>query len=184
MSGTFSPRTGLPARSSGPSHGCPDPKGPSQLDHGKGVALAVLEKGGVNARLLGGIHVLYGHPVEPENVSGERAVGSGRKPILLDGDDGPLYLSSRFSVQTVSPFSQRREEPSLAAFFWSPARNRIKADGKRPNRMLKNPFSPRLLKKVQMQGGARCEVRGVLSRYAAASRECANAADGSFSAAC
>jgi quinone-modifying oxidoreductase subunit QmoC len=30
--------------------------------------------------------------------------------------------------------------------------------------MLKNSFAPRLLKKVQMQGGARCEVRGVLTR--------------------
>jgi hypothetical protein len=50
--------------------------------------------------------------------------------------------------------------------------------------MLKNPFSFRLLKKAQMQGGARCEVRGVLRPYAAAPRERANAADGSFSAAC
>jgi hypothetical protein len=32
------------------------------------------------------------------------------------------------------------------------------------NRMLKNSFTPRLLKKVQMQGGARCEARGVLTR--------------------
>jgi len=50
--------------------------------------------------------------------------------------------------------------------------------------MLKNSLSPRLLKKVQMQGGARCEVRGVLSTYVAAARERANAADGPFSAAC
>jgi hypothetical protein len=50
--------------------------------------------------------------------------------------------------------------------------------------MLRNLFSPRLLKKVQMPGGARCEVRGVLSSYAAAPRERANAADGPFSAAC
>jgi hypothetical protein len=50
--------------------------------------------------------------------------------------------------------------------------------------MLKNPFSARLLKKVQMQGGARCEVRGVLGPYVAAPRERANAADGPFSAAC
>ena len=35
-----------------------------------------------------------------------------------------------------------------------------------------------------MQGGARCEVRGVLGPYAAAPRERANAADGPFSAAC
>jgi hypothetical protein len=41
----------------------------------------------------------------------------------------------------------------------------------------------RLLKKVQMQGGKRRAVRGVLYPYAAASRERANAADGSFSAA-
>ena len=40
--------------------------------------------------------------------------------------------------------------------------------------MLKNPFSPRLLKKVQMQGGVRCEVRAVLSPYVAAPRERAN----------
>jgi hypothetical protein len=50
--------------------------------------------------------------------------------------------------------------------------------------MLKKPFSPRLLKKVQMQGGAGCEVRGVLGSYAAAPRERVNAADGPFSAAC
>ena len=55
--------------------------------------------------------------------------------------------------------------------------------------MLKNPFSPRLLKKVQMQGGAPIRwvpgaVRDVLSPYVAAPRERANAADGSFSAAC
>jgi hypothetical protein len=55
--------------------------------------------------------------------------------------------------------------------------------------MLKNPFSPRLLKKVQMQGGAPIfrwvpgEVRGVLGPYAAAPRKRANAADGPFSAA-
>jgi len=40
--------------------------------------------------------------------------------------------------------------------------------------MLKNSFSARLLKKVQMQGGARCEVRGVLSPYVATPRERAN----------
>ena len=50
--------------------------------------------------------------------------------------------------------------------------------------MLKNSLSSRLLKKVQMQGGTRCEVRGVLSPYAAAPRERANAADGPFSATC
>jgi hypothetical protein len=50
--------------------------------------------------------------------------------------------------------------------------------------MLKNPFSPGLLKKAQMQGGVRCEVRGVLGPYAAAPRERVNAADGPFSAAC
>jgi hypothetical protein len=50
--------------------------------------------------------------------------------------------------------------------------------------MLKKPFSPRLLKKVQMQGGAGVAVRGVLRPYVAASRERANAADGPFSAAC
>src|SRR5574337_861185 len=64
------------------------------------------------------------------------------------------------------------------------------------NRLLKNPFSPRLLKKVQMQGGVThqmgtrypsagwVQVRGVLRPYVAASRERANAADGLFSAAC
>jgi hypothetical protein len=50
--------------------------------------------------------------------------------------------------------------------------------------MLEYSFSARLLKKVQMQGGVRCEVRGVLRPYAAAPRERANAADGPFSAAC
>ena len=37
--------------------------------------------------------------------------------------------------------------------------------------MLKNSFSARLLKKVQVQGGVRCEVRGVLGPYVAAPRE-------------
>jgi len=50
--------------------------------------------------------------------------------------------------------------------------------------MLKNSFAPRLLKKAQMQGGARCEVRGVLGPYAAAPRERVNAADEPFSTAC
>jgi len=50
--------------------------------------------------------------------------------------------------------------------------------------MLKDSFSPRLLKKVQMQGGEGCEARGVLRSYVAAPRERANAADGPFSAAC
>jgi hypothetical protein len=44
----------------------------------------------------------------------------------------------------------------------------------RPSRMLRNSFSPRLLKKAQMQGGKRCGVRGVLSTYVAAPRERAN----------
>jgi hypothetical protein len=52
------------------------------------------------------------------------------------------------------------------------------------SRLLKKPFGVRLLKKAQMQGGQRCEARGVLSTYAAAPRERANAADGPFSAAC
>jgi len=52
------------------------------------------------------------------------------------------------------------------------------------SRVLKNPLLLRLLKKVQMQGGAGDEVRGVLGLYVAAPRERANAADGPFSAAC
>ncbi len=52
------------------------------------------------------------------------------------------------------------------------------------NWVLKNSLWSRLLKKVQMQGGARGEVRGVLGLYVAAPRERANAADGPFSAAC
>jgi hypothetical protein len=58
------------------------------------------------------------------------------------------------------------------------------AECKIRNRTPKKPFLPRLLKKVQMQGGAGCEVRGVLGPYAAAPRERANTADGPFSAAC
>jgi hypothetical protein len=54
----------------------------------------------------------------------------------------------------------------------------------RPSRLLNNPLSVRLLKKVQMQGGTRCEARDVLSTYVAAPRERDNAADGPFSAAC
>jgi hypothetical protein len=59
------------------------------------------------------------------------------------------------------------------------------------SKMLKNSFSVRLLKKVQMQDGEPgthpsgwVQVRGVLRTYAAAPRERANAADGPFSAAC
>jgi len=51
------------------------------------------------------------------------------------------------------------------------------------SRIRENAFSPRPLKKVQMQGGKRGVVRGVLCPYAAASRERANAVDGPFSAA-
>jgi hypothetical protein len=51
------------------------------------------------------------------------------------------------------------------------------------DRLLKYSFSARVLKKVQMQGGARCESRGVLGPYVAAPRERANAAGGPFSAA-
>jgi len=50
--------------------------------------------------------------------------------------------------------------------------------------MLKTSFLPRLLKKVQIQGGVRGVVRGVLTAYVAAPRERANAVDGPFSAAC
>jgi len=57
--------------------------------------------------------------------------------------------------------------------------------------MLNNSFSARLLKKVQMQGGAPgthplgwVQVRGVFGSYVATPRERANAADGPFSAAC
>jgi hypothetical protein len=50
--------------------------------------------------------------------------------------------------------------------------------------MVKNSLFRRLLKKVQVQGGARSEARGVLGPYVAAPREGANAADGPFSAAC
>jgi hypothetical protein len=49
--------------------------------------------------------------------------------------------------------------------------------------VLKGTLFTRLLKKVQMQGGARCVVRGVLGPYVAAPRERTNAADGPFSAA-
>ena len=51
-------------------------------------------------------------------------------------------------------------------------------------RVAENPALARLLKKIQMQGGARCEARGVLGLYVAAPRERANAADGPFSAGC
>ena len=63
-----------------------------------------------------------------------------------------------------------------------------------PNRLLKNLPLRRLLKKAQVQGGARCEVRGVLGPYVAPPRERANAPPaapeaagrdvGPFSAAC
>ena len=43
------------------------------------------------------------------------------------------------------------------------------------SKMLKNSLLPRLLKKVQMQGGAHSEARGVLGPYVAAPRERANA---------
>jgi quinol-cytochrome oxidoreductase complex cytochrome b subunit len=41
-----------------------------------------------------------------------------------------------------------------------------------PSRILENPLAPRLLKKVKMQGGARCEVRDVLT---GTSQHCASA---------
>jgi hypothetical protein len=50
--------------------------------------------------------------------------------------------------------------------------------------MLKKSLFRRLLKKAQVQGGARRGARGVLGSYVAAPRERANAADGPFSAAC
>ncbi len=60
-----------------------------------------------------------------------------------------------------------------------------------PSRLLKRPFSPRLLKKAQVQGAAThpldgypAETRGVLSTYVAAPRERGNVADGPFSADC
>jgi len=46
--------------------------------------------------------------------------------------------------------------------------------------MLNKPLLGRLLKKAQVQGGARGEARGVLGPYVAAPRERANAADGPF----
>jgi hypothetical protein len=50
--------------------------------------------------------------------------------------------------------------------------------------MLKKNALLSLLKKVRMQGGARCEARGVLDPYVAAPRERDNAAGGPFSATC
>jgi len=55
---------------------------------------------------------------------------------------------------------------------------------RRAGRLLKKLLLARPPKKVQMQGGARCEARDVLGPYVAAPRERANAADGPFSAAC
>ena len=61
----------------------------------------------------------------------------------------------------------------------------------RTSRLLKNLLFPRLVKKVQMQGGVPgthppgwVQARGVLGSYIAAPRELANAADGPFSSAC
>ncbi len=77
-------------------------------------------------------------------------------------------------------------------FSWQPPASSFGIND--PSRLLKNFLLPRLLKKAQMQGGARCEARGVLSPYVAAHplpprqrgemSERANAADGPFSAAC
>ncbi|HTX53031.1 MAG TPA: hypothetical protein VMD08_06455, partial [Candidatus Baltobacteraceae bacterium] len=52
------------------------------------------------------------------------------------------------------------------------------------SRVLKNPLFARRLKKAQVQGAARSEVRDVLSTYVAALRARRNTADGPFSAAC
>ena len=60
----------------------------------------------------------------------------------------------------------------------------IARGGDASSRMLKRSILPRLLKKVQIQGGKRCEARGVLIAYAAGPRERANAVDGPFSVAC
>ena len=52
------------------------------------------------------------------------------------------------------------------------------------SRVLKNPLFARRLKKAQVQGAARSEVRDVLSTYVAALRERRYTADGPFPAAC
>ncbi len=49
--------------------------------------------------------------------------------------------------------------------------------------MVQNAFLARLRKRVQMQGGERCEVQGVRRVYVTAPRARANAADGPVSAA-
>jgi hypothetical protein len=51
------------------------------------------------------------------------------------------------------------------------------------SRILIDSLALRLLKKVQIQGGARWVARGVLTAYVAAPPERANAVDGPFSAA-
>jgi hypothetical protein len=100
----------------------------------------------------------------------EGGPGIQRMPDHVVGGVGDLLL--------------REELPRLRA-GGSPV-SLVEPDGyhAHPNRILRSWFSPRLLKKAQMQGGARVEARGVLCPYVAASRERVNAADGPFSVAC
>jgi hypothetical protein len=89
------------------------------------------------------------------------------------------------------PGSVRCERGEPGAPEASPRRTSKSAPRRQISRLQKHPLLDRLLKKVQLQGGApgTCppgwvKARGVLSPYAAAPRERGNAADGPFSAAC
>jgi len=94
-------------------------------------------------------------------------------PVAAQSEKAPLADTSRRQEALESPVSR---VPSAAVA--------VKGREVFPNRMRPDSLALRLLKKVQMQGGKGGEVRGVLNTYVAAPRERANAAEGSFSAAC
>ena len=95
---------------------------------------------------------------------------SRREQAVLPAQDrhAILYLVNftRQAVQEVLPIGgARRGHPAGSREAWQ-ARACYKL----------HTVAGRLLKKVEMQGGARYEARGVLSTYAAAARERANPA--------
>jgi hypothetical protein len=123
-----------------------------------------------------------------------RRIKIGTRPLFrflvvansLASDLQPLdrYGCQANQIQPLDMFPQTYHIESVA-LLERPAGSPPARGWPRPRgRLLRNLHLPRLLKKVQMQGGARGEVPGVLSPYVAAPRERANAADGPFSAAC
>jgi len=125
----------------------------------------------------------FGRLVADQPTRGFRTGNPGNRLKSRSADQSSQTSSNRHIAATRASWTRGPAiRPSCHTSTWSTAT--ASGVGGAYSRMLKNFLSPRLLKKVQMEGGARCEVRGVLSLYVAAPRERANAADGPFSAAC